>query len=172
MILRITKHGETVLRSKARSLDLELFKKDHPELLKDMWETMYAAHGVGLAAPQVALSLRLAVIDVQPDAPPGKSKKIVLINPEIVHKEGVVSEEEGCLSIPGLYAKVKRAARVRVRAFNEHGIPIEIVGQGLLGRALQHEIDHLNGKLFIDHLPFLQRLKVHRLIRQLRKNWK
>lgn len=170
MILRITKHGETVLRRKGRLLDLELFRRDHPGLLSDMWETMYAAHGVGLAAPQVGLSLRLAVIDVQPDSP--KSRKIVLVNPEIVHKEGSVLEEEGCLSIPGLYAKVKRAAKVKVKAFNEHGIPVEITGQGLLARALQHEIDHLNGRLFIDHLPFLQRFKVHRLIRQLRKNWK
>jgi len=95
----------------------------------------------------------------------------VLVNPELIEKEGEVEEEEGCLSIPGLYAKVKRFKRVKARALNQHGIPIEIVGEGLLARALQHEIDHLNGKLFIDHLPMLRRLKVQGLIRQIKKNW-
>lgn len=167
-VLRITKHGEAVLRRKGEEIDYSVFKPKLPKVLKDMWDTMHAAHGVGLAANQVGLSLRVAVIDVRPG---GKPRPFVLINPEIVEKEGSVEEEEGCLSIPGLYARVRRFKRVKARGLNEHGIPVEIVGEGLLARALQHEIDHLYGKLYIDHLPLLRRLKVLALIRRLKKTW-
>ena len=165
---RITKHGEKVLRRKSADVDFKDYRGKLPGLLSDMWETMRAAHGVGLAAPQIDLNLRVAIIDTKPE---GKSRPIVLVNPELIEKEGEIEEEEGCLSIPGLYAKVKRFKRVKARALNAHGIPIEIVGEGLLARALQHEIDHLNGKLFIDHLPLLRRLKVQSLIKQIKKNW-
>lgn len=167
-VLRITKHGEKVLRKRSETVDLSSYREKLPKLLKDMWDTMHAAHGVGLAAPQIGLNLRVAVIDVKPE---GKAQPIVLINPEIVAGEGEVEEEEGCLSLPGLYAKVKRHKRVKARALNQHGIPIEITGEGLLARALQHETDHLNGKLFIDHLPLLRRLKVQSLLRRIKKNW-
>ena len=167
-ILRITKHGEKVLRKKSETVDFGTYRGKLPHLLADMWETMHAAHGVGLAAPQIGLNMRVAVIDTRPE---GKPRPIVLVNPELVEKEGEIEEEEGCLSIPGLYAKVKRFKRVKARALNQHGIPIEITGEGLLARALQHEIDHLNGKLFIDHLPMLRRLKVQTLIKQIKKNW-
>ena len=166
--LRIIKHGEAVLKKKIALADFEKIQARLPRLLKDMWETMRAANGVGLAAPQIGLSLRLAVIDVKPD---GKSDPIVLLNPEIVKREGRVEEEEGCLSIPGLYAKVRRHAKVVVRALDARGIPMEIKGEGLLARALQHETDHLDGKLFIDRLSLLRRFKVYRIIRQLKKTW-
>ncbi|MBI4055442.1 MAG: peptide deformylase [Elusimicrobia bacterium] len=167
-VLRVTKYGEPVLRQKARDFDWKNHGPQLQSLLKDMWATMEAARGVGLAAPQIGLALRLAVIDVKPQ---GESRRVVLINPVIVSKQGFQQEEEGCLSIPGLYAPIHRAARVVVRAVNEKGLPVEWAGEGLLARAFQHELDHLNGKLFIDHLPLFSRLKVKRLIRKLKREW-
>jgi peptide deformylase len=133
-IRRITKHGERVLKTLCPSLDYDAFKPELPALLKDMWATMAAARGVGLAAPQIGLSLRIAVIDVKPD---GKHDRIVLINPEILSLEGELNDEEGCLSLPGVYAKLKRYSRARVRALDENGETREISGEGLLARALQ-----------------------------------
>ncbi|MFA6029324.1 MAG: peptide deformylase [Elusimicrobiota bacterium] len=170
MILRITKHGEPVLKGRAEPADYELLRKDLPALLRDMWATMYAARGVGLAAPQVGLPLRLAVIDVK--TAEGKPDRLVLINPEVVAREGAVVEEEGCLSVPGVYARVRRHSRVRVRAFDEKGRVWERTGTGLLARAFEHEVDHLDGKLFLDRLDLVQRLKVAGLLRDLKKNWK
>jgi len=167
-VLRITKHGEEVLKKPSKPFDFGAMKKDLPALLRDMWATMYAARGVGLAAPQIGLNVRVAVIDVRPD---DKPQRLTLINPEILSKEGELQEEEGCLSIPGLYAPVKRSARVRIRAMDQHGRSYEVAGQGLLARAFQHEIDHLDGKLFIDRLPLGDRLKVSRLIKDLRARW-
>lgn len=165
---RITKHGEAVLKKVSAAVDLPSFKKELPKLLADMWETMYAVNGVGLAAPQVGLNIRLAVIDVRPD---GKSERLVLVNPEILSREGEVTEEEGCLSVPGLYAKVKRHQKVRVRAFDENGEPWERTGTGLLARAFEHEVDHLDGKLFLDHLDLVKRLKVAVVLKDLKKDW-
>lgn len=167
-VQRISKHGEKVLKTPCPSLDYEAFKPQLSALLKDMWATMSAARGVGLAAPQIGLSLRVAVIDVRPD---GKSQKLVLINPEIISLEGELHDEEGCLSLPGVYAKLRRHARVRVRALDENGEPWEMTGEGLLARAFQHEIDHLDGKLYIDRLPFEDRLKVLDLIKNAKPNW-
>ncbi|MBI3550733.1 MAG: peptide deformylase [Elusimicrobia bacterium] len=166
--LRITKHGEDVLKRVSEPVDFDKLKKKLPGLLKDMWATMYGVNGVGLAAPQIGLNIRLAIIDVRPDQKP---QRLVLINPEIVSKEGGIDEEEGCLSVPGLYAKVKRYARVRIRATDHHGKPYEMSGEGLLARAFQHEIDHLDGKLFIDHLSLTERLRVARILKDLRLNW-
>ncbi len=126
-----------------------------PELLKlanDMFDTMHAAQGVGLAAPQVGRSERLAVVEVE-------HERHVLFNPEIIFEEGELRWEEGCLSIPEVYGDVYRAARVVVRAMGRNGKTFEIEGQELLGVCLQHEIDHLHGKLFIDHLSFLKKRK-------------
>ncbi|MFI5361243.1 MAG: peptide deformylase [Elusimicrobiota bacterium] len=167
-VLRITKHGERVLKTPCPAVDFEALKPDLPRLLKDMWATMSAARGVGLAAPQIGLSLRLAVIDVKPE---GKSSRLVLINPELVSTEGEIKDEEGCLSIPGVYAKLKRFARARVRALDENGEPWEMAGEGLLARAFQHELDHLDGKLFVDRLPFEDRLKVLDVIKDVKTNW-
>jgi peptide deformylase len=119
-------------------------------LAADMFETMYAAKGIGLAAPQVGVSLRLAVLDVD-------DKPTVIINPEVVRQEGAEKGEEGCLSIPEVYGDVERAQKVLVRALDLEGRSFEIEATDLLARCLLHEIDHLEGRLFIDHLSFLKR---------------
>ena len=120
------------------------------KLADDMFDTMYAAKGIGLAAPQVGSSERLAVVDVD-------DQRYALINPEIVWEEGSERSEEGCLSIPDIYGDVDRAQRVLVRALDLEGNQIEIEATDLLARCLQHEIDHLHGRLFIDYLSFLKR---------------
>jgi peptide deformylase len=168
VILRITKHGEPVLKKAAPLVDFDAVKNELPRLLKDMWSTMYSARGVGLAASQVGRTLRLAIIDVKPG---GKPERLVLLNPEILSREGVVIEEEGCLSLPGLYRKTRRHSRVRVRALDEHGEPWERTGTGLLARAFEHEIDHLDGKLFIDQFSLAQRLEVAAVLKDLKKTW-
>jgi peptide deformylase len=120
-------------------------------LVDDMFETMYAAKGIGLAAPQVGRLERVAVIDV------GEREPFAIINPEVVLAEGQVKGEEGCLSIPEVYGDVERASRVVVRALGRDGQPMEIEATDLLSRCLQHEIDHLHGKLFIDYLGTFKR---------------
>jgi len=124
-------------------------------LAKDMAETMYTKRGIGLAAPQVGESLRLIVVDIS--GPDEHNDLKVLINPVIVHREGAVEEEEGCLSVVSFKAKVKRAAKVVVKAQDLDGNTIEILGESLLSICLQHEIDHLDGILFIDHISRLKR---------------
>lgn len=167
-VRRITKHGETVLKTPCPPLDYEAIKAELPALLKDMWATMAAARGVGLAAPQIGLSLRLAVVDVKPE---GKSQRLVLINPEILSLDGELNDEEGCLSLPGVYSKLRRGARARVRALDENGVSRELSGEGLLARAFQHEIDHLDGKLYVDRIPFEERLKVLDAIKAAKPGW-
>jgi peptide deformylase len=167
-VLRVTKHGERVLKTACPPVDFATLKPELPSLLKSLWATMAAARGVGLAAPQVGLSLRVAVIDVKPE---GKPQRLVLINPKLVSTEGEVNDEEGCLSIPGVYAKLKRFAKARVRALDENGEPWEMTGEGLLARAFQHELDHLDGKLFVDRLPFEERLKVLDVIKDVKTTW-
>lgn len=122
-------------------------------LIEDMFETMYAARGVGLAAPQIGVSLRLSVIDVEGE----KKNQLVIINPEIITAEGKKEFEEGCLSVPGAYDTVIRAEKVTVSALDRTGKPFEIEAEGLLAECLQHEIDHLNGKLFVDLLSPLKK---------------
>jgi len=166
--LRITKYGERVLKTPCPPVDYAALKAELPRILKDMWTTMRAARGVGLAAPQIGLNLRVAVVEIKPE---GKPQRFVLINPEIASSEGQVNEDEGCLSIPGIYAPLARAARVRVQALGEDGAPWELEADGLLARAFQHEIDHLDGKLYLDRLPFEQRLKVLDAIRDAKARW-
>jgi len=164
-ILRITQYGEPVLRKKAAPVtDLG---PDAQKLIKDMYETMYAANGVGLAAPQIGLSIRLAVINVTPEK---RSNQFVIINPKIISREGTVDSDEGCLSLPGVGGAVfKRSAKVVVEALNEKGLPVRISGDGLLARCLQHEIDHLDGKMIIHRAPLKRRLEMHWSIRKLKK---
>lgn len=130
------------------STDVVTFDDKLQLLINDMFDTMYDAKGVGLAAPQIGINLRLSVIDVIGD----KSQQIVIINPKIIASEGQEEYQEGCLSVPSAYDTVVRARQVTVQALNRLGEPFEITGDGLLGECLQHEIDHLNGKLFIDLL--------------------
>jgi peptide deformylase len=150
-VRRIHTWPDEVLRR--RAAPVEDFGEELQRLVDDMLETMYAAPGIGLAAPQVGVPKRLFVIDTSSDTEP--AKVIVLANPEIVEAEEQVEFEEGCLSVPDFSAKVKRARRVAVRGLDRHGEPTEVRGEDLLARALQHEYDHLEGTLFIDRLsPF------------------
>ncbi len=167
-VLRINKHGERVLKTPCREVDYEAVKDELPGLLRNMWATMRSVRGVGLAAPQIGLDIRLSVIDLRPE---GKSRPLVLINPEVIDREGKVFEEEGCLSFPGFYWKLTRSEKVRIRALNARGKPYEMEGTGLLARAFEHEIDHLDGKLFIDQLDFSEKLKVMSVLKELREKW-
>ena len=144
------------------------FTPELAQLVDEMFDSMYAAQGIGLAAPQIGISKQITVIDVSFKERP--EDKLTLINPEIITREGKQFEEEGCLSLPEIREKVHRAAKVKVRAQNVKGEFFEVEGEELLSRALQHEIDHLHGILFIDHLSRLKRDFVHRRIRKLQKN--
>ncbi len=126
------------------------------KLIRDMAETMYAAPGIGLAATQVDVHKRIIVMDLSET----RDELRVFINPEILANEGEVETEEGCLSVPGYYDDVRRAARVRVRAQDEHGEPFELEADGLLAVCIQHEVDHLMGKVFVDHLSPLKRARL------------
>jgi peptide deformylase len=161
----IVKYGDPVLEKPGATV--KNFDAELEELAEDMFASMYAAQGVGLAAPQVGKSIRLAVVDVSN----GKNAeaKIVLVNPELTHAEGEVREEEGCLSIPGFRGYVVRPQFVTVRAQNLKGEPFEIRGENLLARAFCHEIDHLNGILFLQHLSMLKRDLIRRKIKKMRK---
>jgi len=166
MVRKILKYGEPVLEQHAEPVT-EFDTPELRELIVDMWETMYAAKGVGLAAPQVGLSKRISVIDITVGE--DEAQKIVIINPEITSSEGKQVGEEGCLSIPGFREPVTRANKVTLRAQNEKGEPIELSGEELLARAFQHEIDHLNGTLFIHRLSTLKRDIIRRKIKKLQK---
>jgi peptide deformylase len=147
-------------------------KFDTPELhtlVEDMFETMYASHGIGLAAPQIDVGQRLTVIDVAAAEDNQEPERIVLINPEVISREGKQTGEEGCLSIPGFREPVSRARKTKVRAQDVKGEFFEIEGEDLLARALLHEIDHLNGVLFINHLSALKRDLIKRKIKKLQK---
>ena len=164
-IYPIIKYGNPILEKPGAPV--QKFDAALEELIEDMFASMYAAQGVGLAAPQIGSSLRLAVVDVTGGKNP--EAKFVLANPEIIHAEGEVREEEGCLSIPGFRGYVIRPQFVTVRAQNAKGEPFEIRGENLLARAFCHEIDHLNGILFLQHLSMLKRDLIKRKIKKLRK---
>ncbi|MGB8888802.1 MAG: peptide deformylase [Candidatus Korobacteraceae bacterium] len=165
MIYPIVKFGDPVLEK--LSVPITEFNDDLRKLVDDMFESMYAAHGVGLAAPQIGISKRIAVIDVTFKEDP--EAKIVIINPEIIHTEGRLTSNEGCLSLPEFREKVTRPRKVTARAQNLKGEFFEVSGEDLLGRALLHETDHLNGKLYISHISALKRDLMKRKIRKLVK---
>lgn len=165
MIHPIVKYGDPVLETPTKPV--EKFDDELQTLVADMFESMYAAQGVGLAAPQIGLGKRVAVIDVTNGKNP--EGKIVCVNPEIIHTEGEQREEEGCLSIPGFRGHVLRPRYVTVRAKDAAGKEFEMRGEGLLARAFCHEIDHLNGILFITHLSMLKRDMIKRKIRKMKK---
>ena len=152
--------GAPVLRQETRPV--EAVTDEIRRLIDDMFETMYAARGIGLAAPQVGRLERLAVVDVN-------ENPFVIINPEILLREGTQRGEEGCLSIPDIYGEVERAMRVVVRALDRDGRPFEVDANELLARCLQHEIDHLHGRLFIDYLSVLKRRQALSKWEKLRK---
>jgi peptide deformylase len=165
MKLKIVKYPEPVLSQPGEPV--AEFNEELAKLAGDMFETMYAAQGIGLAAPQVAVSKRLTVIDLSQGKDP--VQKLVLVNPEVIFREGRLYEEEGCLSFPEIREKVVRAAKVRIRAQNLKGEWFEMDGEELLSRAFQHEIDHLDGMLFIFRMSALKRDMVLRRIRKMQR---
>lgn len=171
MIYPIVKFGDPVLERPGETI-IEFNTPELNQLIADMFESMYEAHGVGLAAPQIGISKRIAVIDVTFKEDP--NAKLVLINPEIIELNGKISESEGCLSIPDFRENVTRAQKAKVRAQDAKGNFWEKEGEGLLARAFQHEIDHLNGKLYIHRISALKRDLMKRKIRKLERagEWK
>ena len=165
MIYPIVKYGHEVLEKVAEPVTD--FDSDLEKLVADMFETMYAANGVGLAAPQIGISKRLCVIDVSVGEKP--ESKLALVNPEIVSTEGKQAQEEGCLSLPEFRADTARPMRATIRAQDIRGQEFTSSGEGLLARAFCHEIDHLNGVLFIQHLSMLKRDSIKRKVRKMVK---
>lgn len=162
-ILTILEFPDERLRKKAvavKKVDANIEK-----LVDDMLETMYEAKGVGLAATQVNVQQRVIVIDVSEE----KNAPLCLINPEIIEKDGVKESEEGCLSVPSFYEKVKRAEHVRVKALDKEGRPFEFDARELLAVCVQHEIDHLEGKLFVDYLSPLKRQRIKKKLEKIHK---
>ncbi len=163
-ILHILRYPDPRLRNKAAPVarvDDEIRR-----LIDDMLETMYQAPGIGLAAPQVEVSKRVIVLDVSEQ----RNQPLALINPEIVAQEGRETMDEGCLSVPGIYEPVERAQRVRVKALDRDGRPFEMEADGLLGVCIQHEIDHLEGRLFVDYLTEMKRRRIRKKMEKLRRH--
>ena len=165
MIYPIVKYGQRVLETPAAPITV--FDGDLAKLVADMFETMYAASGVGLAAPQIGIGKRLTVIDVTSGEDP--KAMLVLANPVIVATEGKQMQDEGCLSLPDFRAGTPRPAKTTIRAQDIHGNEFTMTGEGLLARAFCHETDHLNGVLFIHHLSLLKRDSIKRKIKKLMK---
>ena len=163
-ILNILHFPDERLRTKAKPV-AEVTNK-HRTLISDMLETMYDAPGIGLAATQVNVHERILVIDISDE----KDQPIVLINPEILEKEGDQEFDEGCLSVPGIYETLHRAEKVRVKALNDKGEKFEMHAEGLLAICIQHEIDHLEGKLFVDYLSQLKKQRIRKKLEKQQKN--
>ena len=163
MIRPILRYGEQILHGRAAVV--ESITPDVERLVDDMIETMYAAPGIGLAAPQVGVALRVFVVDVSVGHDP--HQLMVMINPEFVERDGMQTEEEGCLSVPGFNATVVRPSRVVVKGLDRAGDPRQYEGVGLLARAFQHEMDHLDGTLFVDRLRGIKRDLIVRKIKKL-----
>jgi peptide deformylase len=168
MIRPILKFGDSILHGKAKAVDG--VTADIERLIDDMIETMYAAPGVGLAATQIGVQLRIFVVDVSVGRDP--DGLIIMVNPEFVERDGVQLEEEGCLSVPGFNATVMRPMRVVVKGLDRHGEPQQREGTGLLARAFQHEMDHLDGTLFVDRLRGIKRELIVRKIQKLTRGGK
>ena len=169
-ILTICKYGKEILRTKTKRINFNLMAKKLPKLINDMTQTCLAYNGVGLAATQVGLDISLAVV-LLPQEEEGKYKRYVLINPEISSREGSVLSSEGCLSFPGLNIQVPRAKKVKVKYLNEKGLPVELNAEGFLAIILQHEIDHLEGRVFIDRVQQKDQSKVQAELEKLSKEW-
>lgn len=168
MIRPIVRYGEPVLHKPAETV--HDITPEIQTLIDDMIDTMYAAPGIGLAAPQVGIGLRIFVADVSSGRDPDELR--VMINPEIIVREGVQTQEEGCLSLPGFEATVERPERAVVRGLDRDGRSHEIEGSGLTARAFQHEMDHLDGSLFVDRLRGIKRELILRRIKKLRRTGK
>ncbi|HKY92947.1 MAG TPA: peptide deformylase [Nevskiaceae bacterium] len=164
-VLPILEHPDPRLRQKAQPV--KSFDEKLQTLIDDMFQTMYAAPGVGLAANQVGISLRLAVMDCAPkDAPP---QPLVLINPEIVEATDKQEMDEGCLSVPDTSEKISRYNRLKLKALDRHGNVFQLDAEGLMAQAIQHEIDHLDGKLYIDYLSSIKRERINKKLKKQRQ---
>ncbi len=153
-------------RLRTRAAPVAVVDESIRELIDNLFETMYAAPGIGLAATQVDVHQRVLVVDLSQD----RTEPLALINPEIVAREGSVEAEEGCLSVPGIYDTLTtRAERISVRALDRHGQPLEFAAEGLLAVCIQHEIDHLEGKLFVDYLSDLKRTRIRKKLEKERR---
>ena len=168
MIRPILRHGADTLHRPARPV--VNFDDDLETLIDDMIQTMHAAPGIGLAAPQVGVGLRVFVAD--PSSGQSIDDLVAMVNPRIVEQEGGQREEEGCLSLPGFAARVMRAARVVVQGYDREGTEITVEGEALFARVLQHELDHLDGTLFIDRMQGLRREQIVRRVRKLQRTGK
>ncbi len=153
-------------RLRTRAQPVEAVDASLRKLIDDMFETMYAAPGIGLAATQVNVHKRVVVIDVSET----RDQPLVLINPELLERQGIEETEEGCLSVPGIYDKVTRAERIRVRTLDREGKSTEFDADGLLAVCIQHEIDHLDGKLFVDYLSDLKRTRIRKKLEKEKKD--
>ena len=162
--LKILEFPDARLRTKATPV--EAVDDSLRALIGDLFETMYDAPGIGLAATQVDVHKRLLVTDVSPD----NSEPYVLINPEILEKDGVTATDEGCLSVPGYYEEVERAEHIRVRFLDRNGDETEMEADGLLAVCIQHEIDHLDGKLFVDYLSEAKRQRIRKKLEKERRH--
>ena len=169
-ILNISRYGKEILRTKTKRINFNLMEKKLPKLINDMTQTCLAYNGVGLAATQVGLDISIAVV-LLPQEEEGSYKRYVLINPEISNREGSVLSTEGCLSFPGLSIQVPRAKKVKVKYLNEKGLPVELNAEGFLAIILQHEIDHLEGRVFIDRVAPKDLPKVQAELEKLSKEW-
>lgn len=163
-ILNILHFPDDRLRTKAQPVTE--VTDEHRTLVKNMLETMYDAPGIGLAATQVNVHERILVVDISEE----KNDPLALINPEIVEKDGDQEFDEGCLSVPGIYETVHRAENIRVKALNEKGENIDFHADGLLAVCIQHEIDHLDGKLFVDYLSQLKKQRIRKKLEKQQKN--
>jgi len=161
-ILNILHYPDPRLRQKA--LPVEKVDNEIKQFVSDMFETMYDAPGIGLAATQANVQKRIIVIDVSED----KSEPLCFINPVIFESDGEEVMEEGCLSVPGIYEKVKRANHIRVRALDRDGKEFEMEAEGILSTCIQHEMDHLEGKLFVDYLSEMKRQRIRKKLEKLR----
>jgi peptide deformylase len=161
--LAILEYPDPRLRHQAEPV--HVFDDALRQFVADLLETMYGARGIGLAASQVDVHRRVLVIDVSEE----RNRPLVFVNPEIIAAEGLEPAEEGCLSLPGIFDKVKRAPKVRVRAQDAAGAPFEMDAAGLLAVCIQHEMDHLEGKLFVDHLSELKRQLIRKRLQKERK---
>ncbi len=169
MVYKVVRYLNNPILERPAAPVTEFDTPELQQLAEDVLETMYASHGIGLAAPQIDVGKRLTVIDVAAAEEGHEPERIVLINPEVIARDGKQTGEEGCLSIPGFREPVSRAKKTTVRAKKVTGESFEIDGEDLLARAMLHEIDHLNGILFINHLSALKRDLIKRKIKKLQK---